>query len=123
MKAKTPEEIPNLILEALNSGDSNAVSLLYEEGGVVAADVTEPVRGRPAVRVQIEGFLATGPRFTLVDTEVLQSGNIALIRSQWTIAMIDAEGKISESGVCPTLVVRQQPEGNWLVLIDRPVMT
>lgn len=69
----------------------------------------------------LTGFLSRRPHFVLRDSEVVEAGDVALIRSQFTATTTDAAGKREEMQVAPTLVARRQPEGHWLVVIDRPL--
>ena len=95
-------------------------ALLYEPDGVVAPDPDRPVRGRPAIRTMLAGFLAAQrPRWSLHDAEVVQAHDVALVRSRWTIVVTDAAGMSTRLDVQPTLVARRQAEGHWLVVIDR----
>lgn len=121
MKASMPHQIPDLFLRALNSGNADAVVALYEPQGVVAPDPSQLVAGHEAIRTMVSGFLSQQPRFSLHDSEVIESGDLALVRTRWTITTTDADGKSMQMHVGPTLVVRRQADGGWLVAIDRPV--
>ena len=63
---------------------------------------------------------AQKPRWLLHDAEVVQAGDVALVRSQWTVTITDAAGASTRLDLRPTLVARRQPDGRWLVVIDRP---
>ena len=121
MKASTPHELPGLFLAGLNAGDVESVVSLYEPDGVVSPDPAQVLSGHQAIRSMLVGFLAQHPRFVLHDSEVIEVGDVALIRSRWTATTTDAEGKRQEMEVAPTLVARRQTEGHWLVVIDRPL--
>ncbi len=121
MKASEPQDLPELFLEALKSGDVDSVVALYEAKGVVAPDPARLVAGHAAIKSMVAEFLAQGPRFVLHDTEVVQAGGVALVRPQWTVTMVDSAGASAENDIQPTLVARQQPDGHWLVVIDRPL--
>jgi uncharacterized protein (TIGR02246 family) len=120
MSMLEPRDVPRLFLEALNSGDVEAVVSLYETAGVIAIDGNQIVAGHNAIRSMVAGVLAQRPRFTLHESDAIQVGDLALIRSRWTVAMADSTGKKTAMHVGPTLVVRRQPDGSWRVAIDRP---
>ena len=120
MKALSPSDIPSLFLKGLNSGDVDLVVSLYEPDGVVAAEPDKPITGRDAIREMLAGFLSQKPNFTLHDADVVECGDVALIQSRWTISMRDESGNQNAMKVEPSLVVRRQADGNWLVAIDRP---
>jgi len=121
MKAMQPKDLPGLFLEGLNSSAVDSVVSLYEVDGKIASDPNDPVSGRESIRSMITDFLGQKPRFVLHNSEVVQSGDIALIRSNWTLTLHDSAGKKQEMNLMPTLVARRQPDGRWLVVIDRPV--
>ena len=118
--AHQPEDLPRLFLQALNAGDVEGVVSRYEPTGVIAMDDHQVVSGHEAIRTMVADFLAHRPRFTLEQSDVVRSGDLAVIRSSWTIATADPEGKQMDLHVAPTLVARQQADGAWLVSIDRP---
>ena len=119
-RASDPQDLPRLLIERLNSGDADAVAALYESEGVVAPDPAQVVAGREAIKSMATAFLAQEPRFLLHDSEVVQAGDLALVRSRLTVTVLDAARTTTESEVEPTLVARRQPDGYWLVVIDRP---
>ncbi len=120
-RASDPQNLPGLLIEGLNSGDVEGVVALYESEGVVAPDPDQVVTGRAAIKSMVTQFLAQKPRFLLHDSEVVQAGDVALVRSRLTVTMVDPSGTTSESDMGPTLVARRQPDGYWLVAIDRPL--
>ena len=120
-KASTPHALPELFLHGLNAGDVEAVVGLYEPDGAVSPDPSKTVRGREAIRAMVTGFLAQELKFVLQDSEVVEVGDVALIRAQWTVRTTDADGNSQDMKIAPTLVARRQAEGHWLVVIDRPV--
>ena len=120
MKASSPHDLSRLIIEALNSGDVDMVVSLYEPDGVIAPDPNQIVSGRAAIRSLAADFLAQRPRLILHDSEVVQAGDVALIRSRVTQTMLQAEQK-TETVLEPVLVARRQTDGCWLIAIDRPL--
>jgi uncharacterized protein (TIGR02246 family) len=120
MSTLEPRELPRRFLEAMNSGDVDAIVSLYEAEGVIAVNGNHIVAGHEAIRSMVSGVLAQRPRFALHESDAVQAGDLALVRSRWTVAMADAAGKQTEMHVGPTLVVRRHADGSWLVAIDRP---
>lgn len=120
MPARKPEEIHDLFAQALSAGDVDAVISLYEPDAILAPQPGQVVRGRAAIREALAGYLALKPVFTLQSSKVIQSGDIALLHSKWAITETDPGGGTTELAVQPTQVVRRQPDGVWLVVIDNP---
>jgi uncharacterized protein (TIGR02246 family) len=121
MKASTPQELPERFRQGFSSGDANAIVSLYEPAGVIAPDPNHVIAGQAAIREMVVGFMAQRPQFTLHEAEAVQAGDIALVRSRWTVRTMDESGRPMEMKVSPTLVARRQPDGRWLVVIDRPL--
>ena len=122
MTASQPQDLPTLFLQGLNAADVEAVVSLYEPNGVVASTPAEARHGREAIRSMVTGFLAQRPVFALQDSEVTQADDVALIRARWMVTTTDAGGATTTMRVAPTLVARRQADGQWLVVIDRPLM-
>jgi|SRR5262249_9038945 len=120
MPAYKLEEVHDLFAQSLNAGDVDAVTSLYEPEAVVSPQPGQVLAGREAIREALTGYLAQKPRFTLHSRSVIQVGEIALLRSRWTISETDASGKTIEYEVKPTLVMRRQVNGTWLIVIDNP---
>ena len=121
MTATRPHDLPKLFARGLNAGDVDLVVSLYEPDGVVAPDAARVVAGQGAIRTMVESFLATRPRFRLRDSEIVETGDIALVRARWTMTTADSAGVTTEMELAPTLVTRRQPDGHWLVVVDRPL--
>ena len=120
--ALKPQDLPRLFAVAMNANDVDAVVSLYEAEGVIVGDANRVVAGREAIRAMVTGFLAPQPRVTLHTSDVVEAGDLALVRSRLTVSMADAAGKQTDMEVGRTLVVRRHHADGWLVGIDRPTL-
>ncbi len=120
MPARRPEEIHRLFTEAINAGDLEAIILLYEPTAILVPQPGQSVRGHAAIREALSGYLALKPKFTLQPVKVLESNDIALLFSKWTITGAGPDGKKVELAGQTTDVVRRQKDGAWLLVIDNP---
>ena len=109
-KAHNPEDLTRLFVEAANARDADGVAALYEEGAVMAYPAGSQTAGRDAIRELWAQVLAHAPHFEPEDPmPTLVSGDIALTA---TPAKDGAGARVQ--------VVRRQPDGTWLRLLDQP---
>lgn len=112
-KAVKPEDLTSLFVAAANRGDAAGVAALYEEDAVMAYPPGGQTVGRAAIQALWERVLAQAPHFEPEDPlPTLVSGDIALTA---TVAK-DGAGARAQ-------VVRRQPDGSWLRLLDQPEFT
>jgi len=109
-KAMRPEDITRLFVERSNAGDADGVAALYEEGAVLAYPPGDQTVGRSAIRDLWAKVLEQRPHFEAEESlPTLVSGDIALTST----APKDDAGARAQ-------VVRRQPDGSWLRLLDYP---
>ncbi len=109
-KAMKPEDITRLFVERSNAGDATGVAALYEENAVLAYPPGEQTVGREAIRALWKKVLAHAPHFEPEQPlATLISGDIALTSTPPK----DGAGARAQ-------VVRRQPDGSWLRLLDQP---
>lgn len=109
-KALQPEDLTRLFVERANDGDATGIAALYEEGAVMAYPSGEVTVGRDAIRALWQEILPSAPRFEPEPPlPTLRSGDIALTSTPPK----DGAGARAQ-------VVRRQPDGTWLRLLDQP---
>ncbi len=109
-KAYRPEDLTRLFVECANNGDAAGIAALYEEDAVMAYPPGALTVGRAAIRALWEQVLAARPRFAPEPPlPTLISGDIALTSTPPR----DGAGARAQ-------VVRRQPDGTWLRLLDQP---
>jgi uncharacterized protein (TIGR02246 family) len=120
MPAHNPAEIHTLFCEAFNLGDVEALIALYEPNAVLVVD-GKPVAGHERIRKTLEIFLARRGRMALETRAVVESQEgLALLYGAWVVEPPSGTGnEIATRGVS-TEVVRKQPDGTWLFVIDNP---
>jgi ketosteroid isomerase-like protein len=109
-KALKPEDLTRLFVERANARDAAGLAALYEEHAVMAYPPGDQTVGRDAIRALWEEILARAPRFEPeAPLPTLVSGDIALTSTPPK----DGAGARAQ-------VVRRQPDGTWLRLLDQP---
>ncbi|MER5551041.1 nuclear transport factor 2 family protein [Streptomyces sp. NPDC002793] len=112
-KAQRPEDITRLFVERSNAGDAAGVAALYEAEAVLAYPPGEVTVGREAIRALWAKVLAGRPHFEQEPPlPTLISGDIALTSTPPK----DGAGARAQ-------VVRRQPDGTWLRVLDQPEFT
>ena len=118
MPAHTPAEVDFLVIEALNAGDLEAALALYERYATFVPEPGKPVSGHKAIREALRGFLAIKPRLTVEVPQVLESGDLALLSSRWTLKGTAPDGSPIELAGQGAEVVRRRKDGTWRFVID-----
>ena len=120
MPAHTPVEIHTLFLQAFNRRDIEALVALYEPNAVLLVDGNEVV-GHESIRKAYERSLARRGRMTLETRAVVESQGLAVLHGGWVIEPSTGTGTEIATRGLSTEVVRQQPDGSWLFVIDNPI--
>ena len=97
-------------IELFNAGDLEGVAELYAPDAVLAFPPGKETVGRPAIRAVYEHIRAKGARFKPEEPlPTVCHGDLALTSTR----------SADNTGV-RVQVLRRQPDGSWLRVIDRP---
>src|SRR3954452_14446342 len=120
MPAYTPTEIHTLFLNRFNLGDVEALIALYEPDAVLIVGGA-PVVGREGIRQTLEGFVKRRGQMTLATRAVVETPQgLAVLHGSWTVTPSIEMGAEATTRGLSTEVVRKQPGGTWLFVIDSP---
>lgn len=120
MDANTPDELYKLFSEYFNAGTIDLLLTLYTDDAVLLPAAGQEARGKEAIREALNGFLALSGKFQMARPTVIESGDIALLMAKWTLKATSPEGGPIEIAGQTSDVVRRQPDGTWLFVIDNP---
>jgi uncharacterized protein (TIGR02246 family) len=120
MPAQTPEEMHPLFTKAFAAKDTEAILALYEPDAVFTPQPGLAVSGHAAISEALNGFLALDAQLDMQPGNIVQSGDLALILSKWTLKGTDPSGAPVELAGQTADVVRRQADGSWLFVIDNP---
>lgn len=115
MPAHNPEEVHTLFSAYFSAGDLDSLVSLYEPGAVIMPEPGQTVAGKDAIRQVLSSFLALKGAFAMQPAHVVRCDDIALLCSRWTLegTGVQLSGQTAD-------VVRRQPDGSWLMVIDSP---
>jgi ketosteroid isomerase-like protein len=109
--ARTPEDLTRLFVERANNRDAEGVAALYAQDAVLAFPPGSVTVGRAAIKAVLEQMLAhaTLPFPAEPPLPTVRYGDLALTSTEPS----DGTGGRVQ-------VARQQADGTWLRVIDRP---
>ncbi len=107
------------MVDAFHRGDIRGILSTYEPGAVVVGKPGEPASGA-ALAPMFAGFIAAKARFTFQGHEVIQAGDIALHLTPWRMTGVGPDGAPIAARGLSVAVLRRQPDGRWLMVIDDP---
>ena len=99
---------------AFNTGDVNTVLSMYDYNGIIVPEPGKPVSGKEKFEEAVKAILSIKGKMEIKTVYCLQTGNLAVGRSEWSITDGD-EVKIQSKGI---ELMQQQPDGTWKILID-----
>jgi len=117
MKAEKPSQLHQLLGQAVSSHDPAAVLALFEPGAVITDPAGKP---EPSLRKAVENMLALKPRMTIETLSVTEAGDVALMRSCWSVEGTSPDGSAVRMTHHGVEIARRKPDGRWLIVIDHP---
>jgi uncharacterized protein (TIGR02246 family) len=115
MKIEKPVDIHAAVTTAFNAGDLDGLMALYEGDARMVGMDGAVLEGTAAIRANWEALLSFKGQMSLTTRYAIEMGDIALLSNDYTVAV----GGDSLSGATAE-VVRRQPDGGWLYIIDHP---
>jgi uncharacterized protein (TIGR02246 family) len=118
--AGTPEDVDRLFGERMNAGDLDGLVALYEGGATLVRGNGTAGTGHDAIRSELKGILGAKPKIVMNVRTVRRGGeNLAVLYNDWH-GTVTNQGKVESIHGCAVEVVRRQPDGRWLFVIDDP---
>jgi len=120
MPSSSPEETAEAFFSAFNNEDIDAVVALYEPEAVLVAQPGQTAQGTTALREALREFLAMKPTLTPEKSKLVTAGDIALSVVKWTLNGTGPDGQAVQMEGTTSDILRRQPNGTWLFVIDNP---
>ena len=120
MSAHSPTEIHALFENAFNLADVEALISLYEPDAILMVGGKQVI-GRENIGAAFHSMLSAGVRMTLTTRSIIESRNgLAVLHGEWVVQRTTTtEPQLTTQGLS-TEVVRRQPDGSWMFIIDNP---
>lgn len=99
--------------ESFNRGDSAAVAALYAPDAQLVMSGAAPVRGRAAIRAEVDRMLQSGVKVRIDTTRIGQAGNLAYFYGPYSVS---SKQGLVEQGTY--LEVWRRYGGQWLIDLD-----
>ena len=111
---KRAEDAHGTLAAAFNTGNVDTVLSMYDFNGIIVPEPGKPVSGKEKFQEAIKNILAIKGKMEIKTVYCLQTGNLAVGRSEWNITDGE-EVKVSAKGI---EVMKQQADGTWKIVID-----
>jgi len=111
---KRPADAHAALAAAFNTGNVATVMNMYDVNGIIVPEPGKPVSGKEKFEEAVKAILAIKGKMEIKTVYCLETGNIAVGRSEWNITDGN-EVKISARGI---EVMKQQDDGTWKIVID-----
>jgi uncharacterized protein (TIGR02246 family) len=118
MKIYDPERMHAAFAEAYNAGNLEDLVALYEPDAVLIPQPGQRVAGISAIRESLVGFVNLKGSMQIETLSCLRSGDLALLQAKWNLSATGPDGKPFELSSRTAEVVRKQPDGSWLFVVD-----
>lgn len=111
---KRAEDAHETLAAAFNTGNVTTVMSMYDVNGIIVPEPGRSVSGKQQFQEAIEAILSIKGKMEIKTVYCLQTGDLAVGRSEWSI-MDGDDVKIRSKGI---EVMRQQTDGGWKIVID-----
>jgi ketosteroid isomerase-like protein len=120
LNTPSPIDAIDQLIEARNRGDIETAIRLYESSATIVARPDVIMSGTDAVRSSLARFASLRPTFESTAHKIVEAGDLAFYCSQWSLRGTDPAGNPVQLGGRTADVLRRQPDGNWLIVLDNP---
>jgi ketosteroid isomerase-like protein len=118
-----PEQLHPALSEAYNTGNLDAMLVLYAPNAVFAIKPGQLTSGPAELRTALARLIELRGRLTIQPRRFLRSGDSILALGQWSLTGRKRDGSLVELGSRFADVLTRQPDGRWLMAIDNGFAT
>lgn len=118
--ATTPEQIHELFVDALHTGDLDQLMALYEPDAAMMPEPGRVARGARQRRQALQQLVKSTGHMTFEAKAVVQVDELAYIANKWTKTDAGQDGNAETREGVAVEVVRRGPDGGWRFVIGNP---
>jgi ketosteroid isomerase-like protein len=118
MAVLSPADMNAAFGAAVNSGDVENLVALYEPDALLAPEPGKRARGHAEIRAALTHLLALGGTMESRNNYCMEVGDLALLQGEWTLTGEAPDGAPFEVTSRTAEIVRRQPDGSWLYVVD-----
>ncbi|HEY7570008.1 MAG TPA: nuclear transport factor 2 family protein [Nitrososphaeraceae archaeon] len=119
-KLNTPEEFLDSQVKEFNNGNVTFLITLYENDACFASKPGEVVKDLDDIRQSFQSLVDMGVKLSAKVRTLLRASDLALLITEWSINGIERDGKRVNLTGRGTVVLRQQADGSWRMVIENP---
>ena len=119
-KFLTPKDLLDSQVKEFNRGNIDFLMTLYEMDACFASKPGQAVNDLDNIRRTLQDFIHMGAKLEAIVRRVIQASDLALLITEWSINGNEPDGKPFNLVGRGTVVLRQQPNGTWLMVIENP---
>jgi ketosteroid isomerase-like protein len=120
-KLLTPEAVLKSQVEEFNKGNINFLMTLYEKDACFAQEPGHVINDLNSIRSELQHFISLGARLEAKVKRKIYASDLALLITEWSITGTkQADGTPAHLTGNGTIVLRQQSDNTWLMVIENP---
>jgi ketosteroid isomerase-like protein len=119
-KRSSPKDLLTLLGKFIEARDVDAILAIHEPEAALVEFGGGISRGEDELRKSYARFFQSKPDLKVNALQIVESGGVAIILGDYTLKFEDQNGEVMNSKGKFGDMVRQQPDGSWLYLLDNP---
>lgn len=116
----SPRELLALLGKFIAARDVDSIMAIHEPNAALVEWGGAIARGPEEIRQVYVDFFATEPDLKVQALQVIEADGVAIILGDYTLDYVNTNQKVVSVGGKFGDMVRQQPDGSWLYLLDNP---
>jgi uncharacterized protein (TIGR02246 family) len=119
-KVVAPEQMNATFAKAYNSKNVENLVRLYEpEAKLIKLDGSV-AQGLQEIREELTNLIQLGGQMVSENHFSIEQGEVALLRANFVVTTVNEHGEEIQIKGSTSEVVKRQPDGTWLYIIDHP---